>query len=317
MKRVFFIAIVAGCSCLYAIAAQSARPQATVKQVAILGAGGQVEIEISGSQALTPQAQVIANPARLVVDFPGAIPGSSLHNMAVNRGDVKGVRVGLFASNPPVTRVVLDLNSPSPYQLFPSGRSVIVKVGNAGTMTNASVGKPTLQITAAHTFSGTTAVPHPVASPLSTQGFEVDFQNGLLTIRAQKATLGQVLAEIQRKTGAEVTIPPEAQQEKIVADIGPAPPNIALASLLDGSNFDFILVGSEKDPNNLHTILLTPRGNVVPDSQINPAMVNPPQENASPVTNAEPQSDTTVAPDAETPPPPPPDPPEPRPEPTQ
>lgn len=305
--------MVAGCNCLYAIAAQSARPQATVKQVAILGAGSQVEIEISGSQALTPQAQIVANPARLVVDFPGAVPGSSLHNMAVNRGDVKGVRVGLFASNPPVTRVVLDLNSPSPYQLFPSGRSVIVKVGSAGTMTNASAGKPTLQITAAHTFSGAASAPPAVTS----RGFEVDFQNGLLTIRAQKATLGQVLAEIQRKTGAEVTIPPEAQQERIVADIGPAPPNIALASLLDGSNFDFILVGSEQDPNNLRTILLTPRGNAIPDSQINPAMVNPPQENASPVTNAEPQSDTNVAPDAETPPPPPPDPPEPQPEPTQ
>ncbi len=322
MKRVFFVAILAGCSCLFPLPAHCAEPHAIVKHIAILGAGGRVEIEISGSQPLTPKAQAIANPARLVVDFPGTVPGPGLHNITVNRGDVKGVRVSLFSSSPPVTRVVLDLNSPSPYQLFPSGRSVIVKLEGAGAHTvNVSAGKPVLQISDVHTGSEITASRSPTASTLSSalasQGYEVDFQNGLLTIRARKATLGQVLAEIQRKTGAEVTIPPQAQQEPIVADIGPAPPNLALASLLDGSHFDFILVGSEKDPNNLRTILLTPQGNAIPDSQINPAVVSPPQEDASPVENAEPQPDMSTAPDTETPPPPPPDPPEPQPEPVQ
>ena len=322
MKRFFFISILAACGCLFTLAARCAEPHAIVKHVAILGVGSRVEIEISGSQALMPKAQAIANPARLVVDFPGTVPGPGLHNVAVNRGDVKGVRVGLFSSSPPVTRVVLDLNSPSPYQLFPSGRSVIVKLDGAGARTvNASAGKPVLQISDVHTGSEISPAPSRAASApssaLSSQGYEVDFQNGLLTIRARKATLGQVLAEIQRKTGAEVTIPPQAQQEPIVADIGPAPPNVALASLLDGSHFDFILVGSEKDPNSLRTILLTPQGNAIPDSQINPVVVNPPPEDASPVENAEPQPDTNTAPDAETPPPPPPDPPEPQPEPMQ
>ena len=57
---------------------------------------------------------------------------ASPHDRPVeNRDEVKGLRIGLFSSNPPVTRVVLDLNGPQPFQVFPSGRTVIVKVGEA------------------------------------------------------------------------------------------------------------------------------------------------------------------------------------------
>lgn len=328
VKRAFVSTLVVCCGCLYAPASSAkAAPGArgTVRHVAVLGGGNQVEIEIAGSQALTPKAQIISNPERLVVDFPGTVPGSDLHNIAVNRGDVKAVRVGLFTANPPVTRIVVDLNSPSPYQLFPSGRSVIVKVGNVnGSGLNdarengpAAVGVVSYENNGRSTNTGspsTHVFPTSASATqaASTPGFEVTYQNGLLTIRAHKATLGQVLAEVQRKTGADITIPAEAQQEKIVTDIGPATPSVALASLLDGSNFDYILVGSERDPNQLRSAFLTPRGGTVPDSQINPAVVSPPTENASPVTTEEPRQfppDNAATPDMETPPPP--DPPEP------
>jgi AMIN domain-containing protein len=330
VKRALVSALVVCCGCLYAAASPAkAAPGArgTVRHVAVLGGGNQVEIEIAGSQALTPKAQIISNPERLVVDFPGIVPGSDLHNIAVNRGDVKAVRVGLFTANPPVTRIVVDLNSPSPYQLFPSGRSVIVKIGNVnvsglrhdGVTDNgpvppgvASYGNSARSINMGISSTHSFPTSAPAIQTASAPGFEVTYQNGLLTIRAQKATLGQVLAEVQRKTGADITIPPEAQQEKIVTDIGPATPSVALASLLDGSNFDYILVGSERDPNQLRSAFLTPRGGTVPDSQINPAVVSPPAESASPVTTEEPQQfppDNTATPDME--PPPPPDPPEP------
>src|SRR5271166_371196 len=105
--------------------------QIRVNRVEVLPNTKLVEIEIQTSDRAVPQTQVLTSPDRLVVDFANAVPGAQLRNQAVKHGDVKGVRAGLFAAKPPVTRIVVDLNGPQPYQIFPNGRSVIVKVGTA------------------------------------------------------------------------------------------------------------------------------------------------------------------------------------------
>ena len=106
-----------------------AQSNAQVQKVLLLPSTKDVEIEIRSTHRIVPQSQVVAGPDRLVLDFAGAVPGTQLRTLAVNRGGVKAVRSGLFRSNPPITRVVLDLNGPLPYQVFPSGSSVIVKLG--------------------------------------------------------------------------------------------------------------------------------------------------------------------------------------------
>src|SRR5580692_6698602 len=108
-----------------------AQSASTVRRVQVLGNRNPIEIEIEGSDRLAPDAQILTNPDRLVVDFANAVPAAQLHNQKLNRADVKSVRVGLFAAKPPVTRVVFDLNGPQAYQVFPSGRTVIIKVGSA------------------------------------------------------------------------------------------------------------------------------------------------------------------------------------------
>jgi hypothetical protein len=68
-----------------------------------------------------------------VVDFPNAVPGNQLRSQSVDRGEVKDLRVTLLKSKPPATRVVLDLKTAQSYQIFPYGRTVIIKVmGSAG-----------------------------------------------------------------------------------------------------------------------------------------------------------------------------------------
>ena len=74
------------------------------------------------------RSQVTTGPDRLVLDFPNALPGSDLHNQTINRGGVNGIRVGLFSQNPPVTRVVIDLKSAQQYRIYPSGKTVLVKL---------------------------------------------------------------------------------------------------------------------------------------------------------------------------------------------
>ena len=89
---------------------------------------------------------------------------------------------------------------------------------------------------------------------------EVEYNGGRLRIRADHASLAEVLGEVQRQTGTDIPIPPGAAQEQIIAVIGPAPIREALVSLLNGSRFNFIMVDSESEPGKLKSVILTYRG---------------------------------------------------------
>ena len=85
----------------------------------------------------------------------------------------------------------------------------------------------------------------------------VTYENGLLQIHSDKATMSQVLFEVQRQTQAEIAIPSGAEQEQVAVDIGPASSREVLASLLNGSAYNFIFVGTEE---KLERVILTRRG---------------------------------------------------------
>jgi hypothetical protein len=240
-------------------AACQAQAVLSIRRVQVLDTRKQVEIEIETSDRIVPQTNVLTGPDRLVVDFVNAVPGAQLRNQAVNRGEVRSLRVGLFSSNPPVTRVVLDLNGPQSYQVFPSGRTVIVKVGgNAGTETagSSSASGPVLVNTSYRSREVKVSAPAPAAAK---PALEVSFQGGLLSISSNKASLSEVLSAVQARTGAEIAIPAGAEQEKVVADIGPAPAREALAQLLNGSQFNFLILGSSTDPSALNRVILSSR----------------------------------------------------------
>jgi hypothetical protein len=86
----------------------------------------------------------------------------------------------------------------------------------------------------------------------------VHFSDGELTIVAHNSTLSDVLKEVREQTGAELDIPPNAN-ERVVADLGPGPAREVLADLLNGTHFNYVMVGSTTDPNAIHNIVLTPR----------------------------------------------------------
>jgi AMIN domain-containing protein len=242
-----------------------AAPQAavTIRRVAALGAGNSVEVEIEASGPVTPQAQVVSGPDRIVLDFPNAVPGSALHPIAVNRGEVKGVRNGLFSASPPVTRVVLDLKSPQGYQVFASGNRVIVKLSGAGGHAAGFETQFEIVENMAVTPAGTVAAAQAQAPAKPAPRMEVEFRNGALRIWADKVPLAELLNEIHRKTGADIPIPAGADQEPVVANLGPALARDVLASLLNGLPFNFIIVGSSEDPAQLRSLLLSPKGGAI------------------------------------------------------
>ena len=255
--------------CIFAPAFTQGQALPSIRRVQVLGSNGQVEIEIETSEHIVPQTNLLTGPDRLVVDFVNARPSPQLRNLSVNRAEVKNLRVGLFSSDPPVTRLVLDLNGPQPYQVFPSGRTVIVKIGN-GSETSAAL-RPASGPVLVNTNYPAQASQIPAPTPVVKRRLEVSFQRGLLSINSNKASLSEVLYEIHQRTGAEIDIPSGAEQEQVVANIGPAPAPEVLAHLLNGSRFNFMILSSSTNPQALDRVILSPRSDVpMPMPQLQP-----------------------------------------------
>ncbi len=103
---------------------------------------------------------------------------------------------------------------------------------------------------------------------------EVAFQNGLLSIVAPNSTLGDVLREVRKETAAEIDVPANAS-ERVAVRLGPAPPREVMAELLNGSHFNYILLGSPENTNALvRVVLVAKTGPDIPDTTT--AQANPP-----------------------------------------
>ncbi|HUM05292.1 MAG TPA: hypothetical protein VLT90_07515 [Terriglobales bacterium] len=87
---------------------------------------------------------------------------------------------------------------------------------------------------------------------------QVTFQGGMLTIVAQNSTLGDILREVHKRTGASIDVPASAT-ERVAAHLGPGPARNVLADLLNGSAFNYVMVGSPADPAVLSSLALTPK----------------------------------------------------------
>jgi hypothetical protein len=85
---------------------------------------------------------------------------------------------------------------------------------------------------------------------------KVSYQKGLLTIFAQNSTLGDILRDVHKLTGASIEVPPNAS-ERVVTSLGPGAPRDVLASLLNGSSFNYVMVGASADPTSIVSVVLT------------------------------------------------------------
>ena len=244
---------------------------ASVNKVSVV-AQNPFQLRIETSSQTTPQAQMIEGPDRLVIDLPNTQPGTELRRLNVDRGAVRAVRTSLYSTNPSVTRVVVDLSLPQWYRIVPDSSGVLVTIGGGAEVPSdpgttigwVSTKSPAHRISAATTTPSSQTATRRVA-PVN--GVTVEFANGLLSIHASNASLSEVLYQIQKKTGAEIAIPSGTEQERVAADFGPATPSEVLSQLLNGSGLNFVVVGSESDPNSLRSVLLSPKGPDVSTAQ--------------------------------------------------
>lgn len=111
-----------------------------------------------------------------------------------------------------------------------------------------------VQVTAASTpaagIETLTPEQRPAAAPL------VTYIDGKLSVTAKNSTLGDVLRAISAKTGASIDIP-EGANERVVSQLGPASAREVMTALLNGSHFNYVMVGSESNPNAVAHVILT------------------------------------------------------------
>jgi hypothetical protein len=84
---------------------------------------------------------------------------------------------------------------------------------------------------------------------------QVSYQNGQLTIVAGNSTLSDILQAVRQQTGVEIEIP--VAPERVVTRLGPGTAREVIADLLNGSKFNYVLLGSAQDPSLLTRIVLT------------------------------------------------------------
>lgn len=83
---------------------------------------------------------------------------------------------------------------------------------------------------------------------------QVSYQNAQLTIVAANSTLGDILRAVRKQTGAEIEIP--VATERVVTHLGPGSARDVIAELLNGSRFNYVLLGSPADSAVLTRVVL-------------------------------------------------------------
>jgi hypothetical protein len=108
--------------------AQSTKGAAEIEQLQVKREGSDVRIEVILTGAVQPAVETATNPDRLVLTLPGTLSDAKQKHFLLNANGVHGVRVGLNNANPPVTRVVVDMESALPYTVDTNGKSIVVHV---------------------------------------------------------------------------------------------------------------------------------------------------------------------------------------------
>ena len=106
----------------------SSKPAKTLKNVLTTGSGNALQVSLNADGDLTYKAMTLENPSRLVIDLTGVKSKVAKANLAINDTLVKGVRVGQFKDD--TARVVVDLNTKTPYHVTKSGDQLLITFGD-------------------------------------------------------------------------------------------------------------------------------------------------------------------------------------------
>jgi hypothetical protein len=188
---------------------------------------------------------------------------------------------------------------PAPLATAQATRTAPTSGSNSPTKT--STAKPPVHHAVHHHHhakpAAATVAPAPVAPPAPLPPAEqpanpatVDFKNGLLTVHAQNSSLISILNQIQHQTG--LVVDGLSHDQRIYGQYGPGNISTTLSALLDGSGYDFVIVGGGSGHAAARLILSAPGAAG--------AVATPPPPPAAVSNEAEPPPNATEVPPPET-----------------
>jgi hypothetical protein len=128
---------------------------------------------------------------------------------------------------------------------------------------------------------------------------QVSYQDGLLTIVAPNSTLADILRGVRKHTAADIEIPSTAS-ERVVTRLGPGPAREVMAELLNGSRFNYILLGSPDNANLLVRVVLVAKTSDTQTAGAAGAAQSPAAGAATEAAEAEAADDADDTPDSGT-----------------
>lgn len=141
------------------------------------------------------------------------------------------------------------------------------------------------EVTAPPSIGNGQAVPGSPATPLLMQQAppnppKVTCKGDQLTVVADNSTLGSVLAAIRSCTGVQIDIPEGAGNSRTFDQLGPGPARQVLTSLLNGTDFNYVIESSAADPQKVENVLILARTTEKPANAIANNVVQTPARKA-------------------------------------
>lgn len=102
----------------------------------------------------------------------------------------------------------------------------------------------------------------------------ITYHNGLLSVESVNARLVDILNGIRAKAGIQFE-GLQTSSDRVAGKFGPAPAGEVLTNLLQGSRYDYVIIGTPDNPAVVQRVILTPTANAAAAAGTSPAGAQP------------------------------------------
>jgi hypothetical protein len=100
-----------------------------VTNMSVSGQNTEVRIDVSATAAVTSAKVTAAYGDRIAIDVPGVVYNLGPRRIQVNKNGVHAVRIWQQSVNPPLTRMLIELDRATPYVLSSEGNGIVLRIG--------------------------------------------------------------------------------------------------------------------------------------------------------------------------------------------
>jgi hypothetical protein len=115
--------------CAFAQTAANIPAVPVVTNLSVSGQGAEVRIDVNATAAVTYAKVTSVYGDRIALDLPGVVLDKSARRILVKKNGVHAVRIWQQSMNPPLARMLIELDRPIPYLLSSEGNNVVVRIG--------------------------------------------------------------------------------------------------------------------------------------------------------------------------------------------